>query len=879
MKQVFIFLIILVNIYGIQSQTWKRYNLQTGQITEIPFSYTSNGSSDLIPGNKGILPENISNDTIRKFFPNDIVNEANSYPWRITVKFNDVTGVLIDPYHVLTAGHAIEFHPYFQTVPFIPGYENGDFPFQYAYAEYFYQLSDFASGTPKDIAIVKLDRPIGVISGWNGYGYNNDNNFFLNHTFFNPSYPSQSPFNGEYLYNWKGLIDNIGTEYLISSRAGYGGMSGSPLYTAQNNYNVVYGVLTNLGIKYNRLTANKFDAINAVINSNTPTQFDMIPMYTNISPKIIKTGNHLESLSYILHNYSTENKSNANITVNVYLSTDKNITATDELIATYNYTKSFSAKSSELIEQTASLPIINKAEGNYWIGITVSGDNNTTNNTTKTLDVAPITVVNNNMVTIKGRITSSQTNSGISNVTMQGFTYVTKTDNYGYYETQVQYGWSGTITPTKAGYNFSNSSTSYSNIIQTTTTNYSAVKKTYSISGFTKSPVTQAPISNVKLTGLINEPLSGTNGYFSVTVFYGWSGNVFPVKGNLYNFEPYRYSFSNTTSDNSVLFSGGFYISGRCAENSGMPISGVEMQGFPFNVITDENGEYSAFIDSGWTGSVTPVKNDIVFFPSERNYENIINSVDLQDYFEQKAAVINLKLFLAGAMYENSDTMSTVLNYKNYLPLVPPDTLSGSSGNFVYFREPNEIVSQKFFQYHRDIVDWIIIELRDDKNFEIPVDTIPAFLRRDGKVLSISGDSVITLGMNITPANYYIIIRHRNHLSIMTSNPVYLSSDSYLYDFSDCLESYYGFDAAQMSNGKFGMYPGDADKNGLVNIEDYQLYQNNCITASSGYLYTDFNLDGYLTGTDFNIFAPVNKKRITTNVPNSSLIKFYKTRK
>jgi hypothetical protein len=230
-------------------------------------------------------------------------------------------------------------------------------------------------------------------------------------------------------------------------------------------------------------------------------------------------------------------------------------------------------------------------------------------------------------------------------------------------------------------------------------------------------------------------------------------------------------------------------------------------------------------------------------------------------------------------MYENTDTMRTVLNYKNYLPLTPPDTLSGGGTPFIYQRKPGDIVSYKFFQYHRNIVDWIVIELRDFCNYGVPIDTIAAFLRKDGKVISITGDSVITLPIEIPANNYYVIIRHRNHISIMSDNPIYLSSNSELYDFSSSNFLYYGYDAFALSNGKFAMYPGDADRNGAVNISDYQNFQNNSFYAIVGYNSADFNLDGILTGSDFNTFAPINKKRTTTNVPNATLIKFLKAGK
>lgn len=879
MKKIYIFILFVLCSNLTLAQSWRQYTLQTGVITNIPFSFTSSGNSDYKNGNIGILPLNYSSDTSRGFFPLDIVIDPNAYPWRTSIKFNNVSGVLIDPYHVLTAGHAIEFHPYFKTIRFKPGFESNFDPYDYAFAEYFYLLSNYSVGSPYDYAIVKLDRPIGALCGWNGFGYNNDNSFFQNNIFFNPSYPSLSPFTGEYLFNWKGAFNSTGTEYLISARTGYGGMSGSPAFTRINDNNIVYGIITNYGIKFNRITANKFDAINAIINLNTPAQFDLIPLHFDVTPKIIKSGNSIESLSYVLHNYSFENKSNASITVDVYLSTDQQITTSDELLSTYNLQKSFNSKSSELVTQTNSLPLINKSAGTYYVGIIVSDDNNTNNNTTGSLDIATITVTNNDYVTVKGRIVSTQTNSGVSGVTVNGFPISVTTDYNGNYETQVPYGWSGTATPVKTGYDFSNISTAYSNVSQTTITNYSTSRKTFTLSGHIKSPIAQSPISNVKLLGLVNEPYTDANGNYSVNVYYGWSSNINLVKDNIWDFEPYSFSYNKVISNlinNSI---GGFHIYGKCYENSGNPISDVELQGFPINVSTDINGDYSIFIDSGWTGTVTPAKNNIVFIPESRDYENLTCTLDMQNYMEFKAINLNLKILLAGAINGNSDTMITVLNYKNYLPLTPPDTLSGFNEPFIYYRDLNECVTQKFFQYHRDIVDWIIIELRDIKNMNTSIDTIAAFLRSDGKVISITGDSVITLNTNILPDNYYIVIRHRNHLSVMSALPIFLSSNSYLYDFSECLEQFYGYDAAVLSNGKFGMYPCDADFNGIINVQDYQLYKYNSVIANTGYLMTDFNLDGNLTGSDFNIFAPLNKKRATTNVPNSTLIKFFNARR
>jgi hypothetical protein len=878
MKKITI-LVFIFCLNGLYAQTWRQYNLQTAQITTVPFSYSSSASSDYKIGSQGIFPANFSSDTSRTFYPLDIVIDPNAYPWRTAVKFNNVSGILIDPYHVLTAGHAIEFHPYFKTVRFMPGYESNDNSVNCAFAEYFYLLSNYSMGTAYDYAIVKLDRPLGAFVGWNGYGYNNDNSFFQNNTFYNPCYPSTSPFSGEFLFNWKGVFDFAATEYLISSRNGYGGMSGSPAYTKVNGNNVVYGIVTNYGVKFNRLTSNKFDAINAVINLNTPAQFDLIPLNLKVSPKVVKQGNALESLSYILHNYSSENKNNANVTVSVYMSTDQQITTSDELIATYNIQDNYNSKSSQYITQTTSLPVINNAAGTYYIGIIVSGDNNTGNNTTGTVDVSQIIVTPLDFVTVSGRIVSTQTNNGVSGVNLNGFIFPVCTDINGYYETNVTSGWNGTVSLSKPGFDLSTSSTTYTNVTQNTTTNYTASRKTYTVSGYVKSPVAREPVKNAKLVGLIGEPFTDANGHYSVNVYHGWSGSVNFLKGNIWDFEPYNFNCIKVSSNINNNAYAGFHITGRCFENNGTPISDVVLQGFPIDVRTNTDGEYSAFIDSGWTGSVSPEKDGKLFIPENTNYENIYGSLDNQNYVEFKALTLNLKVLLGGAVHGNSDTMTTVLNYKNNLPLVPPDTLSGNGSPFVYVRKQNESITHKFLQYHRDIVDWIIIEIREFKDMTVPVDTIPAFVRRDGKVLSITGDSIITLSEAIPPDNYYIIIRHRNHLSIMSANPIFLTSDTYLYDFSEAIEQFYGYDAALLGNGKFGMYPGDADFNGTINLDDYQIYKNICLSAGTGYLSSDFNLDGNLTGTDFNTFAPINKKRPTTYVINSGMVNLLKARR
>ena len=557
MKNIIMLILAFFNFNIIYSQPYylNVYDVQNGTLgNQIQYYNTSTASLGNTNSSSGILIDNFSSDfTSRDFFPLDIVNDPNAYPWRTSVKFNDASGFLIDPYFMITAGHNIDFQSgYWETLPIFAGYDAGsnwsDQPYQYAYAEYFYRPVDFSSNSGTDFAIIKLDRPIGALVGWNGFGYNNDDAFFTeqNNVFYNPGFPNQYPFNSNFLFNWKGFLDNAQTESIWSYRDGYTGFSGSPAYTILNNNFIAYGILTTTGIKFNRITPYKFDAINKAISLHTPSQLDLIPLWTKVSPRYITSGNALQKINFVLHNYSSQAVRFSNITVNVYLSTDNIITASDELLTTFNYTDGFSAKGSVFKEETVSLPVINKPAGDYYIGLMISGDNSLiNNNTTKSLDVAKITVSSQNYVTMKGTVSSLYSNNGLCNFVLDGFPYPTRTDFKGYYETQVPYGWSGSFTPYKDGdHNFQ--VMWYSNVTQTVTNKFQAAKEKLTISGYVYD-IDDTPLPGVLMKGFPGNNYTDDKGYYSVNVYYNWSGVIRPTFSNFF-FTPHYHS-NMTTSE------------------------------------------------------------------------------------------------------------------------------------------------------------------------------------------------------------------------------------------------------------------------------------------------------------------------------------------
>jgi uncharacterized repeat protein (TIGR02543 family) len=125
------------------------------------------------------------------------------------------------------------------------------------------------------------------------------------------------------------------------------------------------------------------------------------------------------------------------------------------------------------------------------------------------------------------------------------------------------------------------------------------------------------------------------NGAYSHELIYLWSGTVTPAKTG-HTFSPSSRSYSYVTSDQTgqdytaALLT--FTISGTVSVGGGSGVSGVAMNGLPGNPATNSIGSYSANVDYGWSGTVTPAKSGHTFSPSSRSYFNVNSNQANQDY-------------------------------------------------------------------------------------------------------------------------------------------------------------------------------------------------------------------------------------------------------
>ncbi len=67
-----------------------------------------------------------------------------------------------------------------------------------------------------------------------------------------------------------------------------------------------------------------------------------------------------------------------------------------------------------------------------------------------------------------------------------------------------------------------------------------------------------------------------------------------------------------------------------------------------------------------------------------------------------------------------------------------------------------------------DIVDWVLLELHDATTPSIIITRRAAFIREDGRIVEVDGTTDASF-RSLTPGNYFVVIRHRNHLGIRTA--------------------------------------------------------------------------------------------------------------
>ncbi len=155
--------------------------------------------------------------------------------------------------------------------------------------------------------------------------------------------------------------------------------------------------------------------------------------------------------------------------------------------------------------------------------------------------------------------------------------------------------------------------------------------------------------------------------------------------------------------------------------------------------------------------------------------------------------------------------------------------------------------------------DWVIVELRSAANPATIVYSRAALIQRDGQVCDVDGVSPVTFG--VAPGNYYLAVRHRNHLGAMTAAAIGYTATPSFVDMAAIGFPCYGTEAQKTISGTFpaqALWAGDVSFNGGIkytgsgNDRDPILIAVGSTTPNNTpglYSTTDVNLDGVVKYT------------------------------
>ena len=214
-------------------------------------------------------------------------------------------------------------------------------------------------------------------------------------------------------------------------------------------------------------------------------------------------------------------------------------------------------------------------------------------------------------------------NVGLNDVLLRGLPGNPTTRAHGSYSVQVEYGWSGTVTPIKEGYSFDPPSRTYTKIVENLLNeDYALRVLTFVISG-------NAGASGVMMQGLPGEPVTDENGFYAVTVPYGWTGKVMPNKEG-YSFEPASRMYQKlTASSHNQDYEARvrmLTISDTIAIKAGNePIVGVKVTADPGgqSVMTDSKGRYAIHVPYGWSGRLVFSKEGLLIEDDGPTFTNV----------------------------------------------------------------------------------------------------------------------------------------------------------------------------------------------------------------------------------------------------------------
>jgi hypothetical protein len=165
-----------------------------------------------------------------------------------------------------------------------------------------------------------------------------------------------------------------------------------------------------------------------------------------------------------------------------------------------------------------------------------------------------------------------------------------------------------------------------------------------------------------------------------------------------------------------------------------------------------------------------------------------------------------------------------------------------------------KVYLEGFYNGTTQVSDTITVYVANTASPHLLRDSVKAYL-------SPAGTDTISFENAVT-GNYYIVIKHRNHIETWSSTPQFFQTGVFVnYDFTNSSGKAYGNNMKQVG-GIWVLYSGDINQDGNVDVGDYNAFIPQF--GQDGYRSGDLNGDNFNDGYDLPYLYPnIGKSKIT----------------
>lgn len=237
---------------------------------------------------------------------------------------------------------------------------------------------------------------------------------------------------------------------------------------------------------------------------------------------------------------------------------------------------------------------------------------------------------------------------------------------------------------------------------------------------------------------------------------------------------------------------------------------------------------------------------------------------------------LDIKVILEGAYDTNTRKMTTLLNSERGLlpgqtpssPLVTPTTPGQPYTIAPWNYTGQEGSNFSDADYVVQAVDWVLVSLRTSISKADEVAQIAALLMSNGTIHPVD--------CPISPREqgpYYVVIEHRNHMGVMSPQPIDIQDRTIRFDFTkqDSYRDATSYGQIEAAPGVWVMLAGDFNQTNDIQSYDVNGTDKIIWDENNGnfdqYLPGDANLDGDINGSD-KIYWEKNNGR-SSRVPRN----------